>query len=82
MHKALSEKRLNMAKRQIKGQIGIAFDNRESFALDMGKVFLHYDKAKDVISLIDSIDKIEANDMLEVAREIFMPENMTTLTFL
>lgn len=82
MHKALSEKRLNMAKRQIKGQIGIAFDNRESFALDMGKVFLHYDKAKDVISLIDSIDKIEANDMLEVAREIFMPDNMTTLTFL
>ena len=42
----------------------------------------HYDKAKDVISLIESIDKIEAKDMLEVAREIFMPDNMTTLTFL
>ncbi|MGN1375196.1 MAG: M16 family metallopeptidase [Prevotella sp.] len=82
MHKALSETRLNMAKRQIRGQIGIAFDNRESFALDMGKVFLHYGKAKDVTSLIDSIDKIEANDMLEVARQIFVPDAMTTLTFL
>ena len=38
---ALSPAALAAAKRQIKGQIGVACDNRESFALDFGRSYLH-----------------------------------------
>ena len=41
MLKPLSEAQLKAAKKQIKGQIGVACDNRENFALDFGKSFLH-----------------------------------------
>lgn len=39
---------LEAAKRQIKGQIGISYDNFENVALAMGKTFLHYDRARDL----------------------------------
>lgn len=48
MDKPLSDRQLAKAKRQIKGQIGVACDNRENFALDFGKSFLHYGWEKDV----------------------------------
>ncbi len=37
MQKPLSEAQLKAAKKQIKGQVGVACDNRENFALDFGK---------------------------------------------
>ncbi len=37
MQKPLSDAQLKAAKKQIKGQIGVACDNRENFALDFGK---------------------------------------------
>ena len=42
MQEPLSTEELDRAKHQIKGQIGIACDSRENFALDFGKSFLHY----------------------------------------
>ena len=39
MQKPLSDAQLKAAKKQIKGQIGVACDNRENFALDFGKSF-------------------------------------------
>ena len=42
IEKPLTDSHLKAAKRQLKGQIGIACDNREQFALDFGKSFLHY----------------------------------------
>ena len=38
----LSDRQLNAAKKQIKGQIGVACDSRENFAIDFAKSFLHY----------------------------------------
>ena len=49
--KELSEFRVNMAKKQIKVQIVVACDNRENFALDFGKSFLHYGWERDITSL-------------------------------
>ena len=48
MQKPLSDAQLKAAKKQIKGQIGVACDNRENFALDFGKSFLHYGWEKNV----------------------------------
>ena len=81
MQKKLSATQLHNAKRQLKGQIAIACDNREQFALDFGKSFLHYGWEKDITHLYDSIDKVTAEDIQKVANELFATEKLTTLIF-
>ena len=79
MEKPLTTSQLNAAKRQIKGQLGVACDNRESFALDFGKSFLHYGWEKDITDLFKRIEILTADNIQQVAREIFAPELLTTL---
>ncbi|MBR5928971.1 MAG: insulinase family protein [Prevotella sp.] len=81
MKKPLSATQLRMAKQQIKGQIGVACDNRESFALDFGKSFLHYGWEKDIRHLFADIDAVTAEQLQEVAQDIFAPEKITTLIY-
>ena len=81
MQKPLSATQLRNAKRQLKGQIAIACDNHEQFALDFGKSFLHYGWEKDITHLYDSIDKVTAEDIQKVANELFATEKLTTLIF-
>ena len=77
----LTASQLAAAKRQIKGQIGVACDNRENFALDFGKTFLHYGWQKDVTKLMDDIDNITAEEIQEVANEILAADRLTTLIY-
>ena len=72
---------LEAAKRQIKGQIGISYDNFENVALAMGKTFLHYDRARDLNRLYQKIDGLTAEDLHAVAQELFRPENLTFLIY-
>ena len=81
MQKPLSEAQLKAAKKQIKGQIGVACDNRENFALDFGKSFLHYGWEKNVDRLYEQVDEITAEQILAVARELFDKDRLTTLIF-
>jgi len=81
MQKPLSDNALRKAKQQLKGQIAIACDNREQFALDFGKSFLHYGWEKNVEKLFDSIDKVTAADIQQVANELFAPDKLSTLIF-
>lgn len=81
MDRPLSESQLKAAKRQIKGQIGVACDNRESFALDFGKAFLHYGWLKDVEKLMADIDNVTAQEIQQAALDIFDPDRMTTLIY-
>ena len=81
MDRPLSESQLKAAKRQIKGQIGVACDNRESFALDFGKAFLHYGWLKDVEKLMADIDNVTAREIQKAALDIFDPDRMTTLIY-
>ena len=81
MEKPLSEAQLRAAKKQIKGQIGVACDNRENFALDFGKSFLHYGWEKNVDRLYEQVDAITAQQMQQVARELFDEQRLTTLIF-
>lgn len=77
----LDPKALNAAKQQIKGQIGISYDNFESVALGMGKTFLHYNRIRDIHKLYAQIDALTAENLHTVARELFAPENLTTLIY-
>jgi predicted Zn-dependent peptidase len=81
MQKPLSNRQLLNAKRQLKGQIAIACDNREQFALDFGKSFLHYGWEKDITHLYESIDKVTAEDIQKVANELFATNMLTTLIY-
>ena len=81
MQKPLSDAQLKAAKKQIKGQIGVACDNRENFALDFGKSFLHYGWEKNVDRLYEQVDEITAAQIQAVAQEQFDKDRLTTLIF-
>ena len=79
IQKPLSDTQLRAVKKQIKGQIGVACDNRESFALDFGKSYLHYGWERDLNSLFRHIDEVTAESMQQVAAELMRHERLTTL---
>lgn len=81
MQKPLSEAQLKAAKKQIKGQVGVACDNRENFALDFGKSFLHYGWEKNVDRLYEQVDEITAEQIQAVAQELFDKDRLTALIF-
>lgn len=81
MQKSLSPGQLEKLKRQTKGQIGIASDSRETFALDFAKSFLQYGRLREVGHLCERIDSVSAAQIQDVAQELFNPDTLTTLIF-
>lgn len=79
MQHPLNDRQLAAAKRQLKGQIAIACDNREQFALDMARHYLHYNRERSIDTLLSRIDAITAQQMLDVAQELFAPQHLQTL---
>ena len=79
MLRQLSASQLMAAKRQLKGQLAIACDNREQFALDFGRNFLHHGRERDLDVLFARIDAVTAEDIQQVAVELFPAEKLTTL---
>ena len=77
----LSERQLKTAKQQLKGQLGVASDNRENFAIDFGRSFLHYGEERNLDQLFDSIDRITPEQVRDIAREIFDEKAITTLIY-
>lgn len=65
----LSQSALMAAKRQIKGQLALASQNRESFAIDMAKQYLHYGKLRHNSELFQRIDKVTADDIHRLMNE-------------
>ena len=81
MDRPLTATALATAKRQLKGQLAVACDNRESFALDFGRTFLHYGHGRDINTLFNRIDAVTADRIQAVAQELFAPDRLTTLIF-
>ena len=81
MQKPLSARQLSAAKRQLKGQIAIACDNREQFALDFGKSYLHHGQERNLKALYRHIDTITAVEIQQTACELFAADRLTTLIF-
>ena len=79
MQKPLTLQQLIAAKRQLKGQLAIACDNREQFALDFGRSYLHHGHERDLETLYQRIDAITAEELQTVACDLFAPDHMTTL---
>ena len=79
MQHPLSERVLTAAKRQLKGQIAIACDNREQFTLDFAKNYLHYAQVRDIEDLLQRIDAITPAQIQDVAQYVFAPDHLQTL---
>ncbi len=80
MSAPLTDSQLRAAKKQLKGQIGVSCDSRESFALDFARGYLHYGWERDVTSLLSRIEAVTAEEVQQVACETFDPAVMTTYT--
>ena len=79
MQSPLSDRQLTAAKRQLKGQLTIACDNREQFALDVAKHFLHYGRELTADTLLQQIDAITSAQIQQVAQELFAPSRLKQL---
>ena len=79
MLRKLSATQLSAAKQQLKGQIAIACDNREQFALDFGRSYLHHGHERNLDALFRKIDAVTAEDIQQVAGELFPADNQYTL---
>ena len=79
MQHPLSDRQLAAAKRQLKGQIAIACDNREQFALDFTKYFMHFGQERSISQLMEHIDSLTAQQLQDVAQEVFAPSKLQQL---
>jgi len=77
----LTDAKLSAAKKQLIGQIGVACDNFENRALDMAKSFLHYNRMEPADKLFARIQSLTADQLLDVANDMFAPERISTLVY-
>ena len=78
---SLTETALRNAKRQLIGQIRIASDNFESYALALGKTFARTGKHRDVDEICERIMALSAQDVLRVGQDIFQEEKLSMLVY-
>ena len=55
--------------------------NREQFALDFGRSYLHHGQERNLEQLYQRIDAITAEEIQQVANELFATDVLTTLIF-
>lgn len=82
MDNPMSERQIKAYIKQISGQIRVACDNRESYALDMAKSYLHYNKFEGIEDTISLLEELTPQFIQEVAAEVFREDNLTTIEFL
>ena len=81
MQHPLTAAQLKKAKQQLQGQLAIAGDSREQFALDFAKNYLHQGKERDLSDIMRHIEVLTAADLQEVAQQLFPDDRITTLIY-
>lgn len=77
----LTATQLAAAKRQLTGQLGVSGDNREGLFLGLGKSFLHYNRYETLPEVFARIERLTAEQLLEVANEVFHPDRLCCLVY-
>jgi len=77
----LTDIQLETAKKQLKGQLGIANENKENISLSMGKSFLHRNHYDNLEKIYRKIDDLSAIQLLETANEIFDENTLSRLIY-
>ncbi len=78
---SLTESQLNAAKRQLKGQIALSWENGENVAIAMGCRMLHGGGTQTQAQLCECIDSITAQQLQDVAQQTFAPSHLHTLIY-
>ncbi len=79
--KPLGVLQLSKAKKQLIGQMAISQENNSNSMLSFGKALLTFGKIESYDSVISKINAVTAEEIQEVAREIFEPSSLTTLIY-
>jgi len=79
--KKIGSLQLHIAKKQLIGQTAISLDSAGSDMLSAGKVYLYTGKIPGFDDLRKTIEDLTAEQLIEVANEIFIPENISTLVY-
>ena len=81
-HIPLSTHQLSKAKKQFKGELGIAYENKENLTLDMAKCFLHFDKYINLTEINKQIELVTAEKLLSLANSLLMIDEFSSLHYL
>jgi len=72
---------LHRLKRQAIGQFAIGNESRLNEMLGIAKSHLYKPVVRNIEEIITEIEKVSAEDLIEVANEIFIEKNLSTLIF-
>lgn len=79
--KKLGVVQLNQAKKQLIGQIALAQESRANLMLSLAKSLMLYDRVDPLEVSYNRIREISAEELLEVANEVFEESQLSTLIF-
>ena len=77
----LSPRQLAAAQTQLIGQLRIADANAEGYALAMGKEYAHYGTIRDTDAIVEAIRSVTAEDLHNLATEIYAKDRISTLIY-
>lgn len=77
----LSATAVKSAKKQLLGQLAISMDNPENLCLSMGKSLLAYNKVETIDYIREKIEETTAEELQQIASEIFSEEKMKILIY-
>jgi predicted Zn-dependent peptidase len=79
--KKLGNIQLQRAKRQLVGQLAINYESKLNEMLAIAKSHLNNPHVKTYEEILSGIENITAEDVLEVANEVFAPDDMSILIY-
>ena len=80
-HRAFNTLQLHRIKKQLLGQLAIASEHNEGQMLNQGKSLMVFNKVESLEELAVKINALSANDLLTIANEIFIPDDLSMLIY-
>ncbi len=72
---------LSQAKQRFIGQIALGEENRMGVLISMAKSMLDYDRIDSLQEVFYKINRVTADELLEISNHIFAPDNLSMLLF-
>ena len=80
-HIILTPQQLSKAKKQLKGELGIAYENKENMALDMAKCFLHFNRYITLAEITEQIEQVSAEQIQSLANLLLKTDKFSSLQY-
>lgn len=72
---------LHKAQKQLMGQIALSQENNLALAIALGRSLMHYDRIDTIEDVYAKINAVTADDVIDIANEIFALNQLSTLIF-